>query len=108
MKLSNPNIHAKYGELVLGLSIKNRWSILYWTFDLFRRVLLAYTLVFWNDQLWIQTVALQSTTLSFMVIICFIRARISRYDRMIDIFNQAKLLLLLYHIIVFSSLVGDP
>ena len=38
----------------------------------------------------------------------FIDAKVRRFDRMMDMFNEVKLIVIMYHMMCFSSLVPDP
>ena len=48
------------------------------------------------------------TCLLIAAIGTFTRAKMTKFDRNMDIFNEMKLMVIMYHMMCFSGLVPDP
>lgn len=48
------------------------------------------------------------TSLFLIVGLGYIDVRTSKFDRMMDIFNEAKLIVIMYHMILFTDFLPDP
>mmetsp|Transcript_18400 Transcript_18400/g.24681 ORF Transcript_18400/g.24681 Transcript_18400/m.24681 type:complete len:115 (-) Transcript_18400:967-1311(-) len=65
-------------------------------------------MVFALDQTWLQLVTCLLTTATMALAAANMTSvRTSTFDRRMDIFNEAKVILLIYHMILFSPFVQD-
>ena len=59
------------------------------------------------EQLWLQVFALFMLSVLIVISAGFIDSRINKQDRNTDIFNEIKLVLIMYHMIVFTDFVPE-
>jgi len=48
------------------------------------------------------------TSISMIIAGGFINARNAKFDRNMDTFNEAKLIVIMYHMMLFTDLLPDP
>ena len=100
-------IARKYGVLTDGYSLKHKSMIVFWAIDLLRRALLAIVLVLMHDHLWFQVLFAFNSSIFLIITIGYARARKTKSETMLDIFNELKLILIMYHVMLFTPLVPD-
>ena len=52
-KWNNKKVRKRFGELLVGFHIESNSMVIYWAMDFFRRILLAFSLVFYRSHLWL-------------------------------------------------------
>ena len=98
---------VKFGELTEGMDAQSHTMIIYTTLDLVRRILLAFVVVFATQVLWLQILVTTLSCLAMIVTIGYTKARLTNFDRRMDLFNEIKMLIITYHIMLFSPFVPD-
>ena len=98
---------GKFGELTQGLNYKSHGMIIFWSLDLFRKGLLALVVVFASEILWLQLAGLLYTSTAMMVTIGYSNARRTAFDRRMDHFNEIKLIVVTYHVMMFTGFVPN-
>ena len=107
-QLEQTKVKIKFGEFFVGMNIKSRSMVIYWASDLIRRAIIAVVVVFATHVLWLQLVVTIWSSIVIMITAGYTRARLSTFDRKMDIFNEIKLLMVTYHIMMFTPFVPDP
>ena len=87
---------------MLGLSLKDKSSLVYWAANLLRRAYLAFIYVYAKEMFYWQWVCLLITTMAIIGLIGYSHTRDRSIDKSLDIFNEVSLILLLYNVIVFT------
>lgn len=77
--------------------------IIFWLADFLRKALLSVVMIFAREKTWLQLVTFFYTSLALIAIASFTSARKNSFDRRMDIFNEMKLILLLYHLMMFTN-----
>ena len=78
--------------------------LIFWLADFFRKALLSVVMIFARGKAWLQLVTFFYTCQAMIAIGSFTNARNCSFDRRMDIFNEIKLILILYHMMTFSEL----
>jgi len=60
-----------------------------------------------REQLWLQSIYIILTSVVLISTANLTKARDSNFDRRMDIFNEVKLIFLMYHMILFTEFVHD-
>ena len=81
--------------------------IIFWLLDFVRKAALCIVLIMSRSQLCLQLLVMYMTSFSMMVIATYTQARSTSFTRKMDIFNEVKIIFLMYHMICFTPLVPD-
>ena len=79
----------------------------FWLADFIRKGLLSVVMIFARGREWLQLVTFLYTCHAMIAIASFKKARNCSFDRRMDIFNEIKLIMLLYHMLTFSDFGPD-
>ena len=64
--------------------------------------------VYTRTHLWLQLLSFFLLSIFIIISAGFIDARDSKFDRVMDAFNEAKIILLMYHMMLFTDFLPDP
>ena len=106
-RLQDREIIDKYGETYSGFSTKTRKMLVYWLLDFLRKAVLCIALVTVSKHLWFQILVAFMTSVTLIIAVNYSEARAKTFDRRMDIFNEVKLIFLMYHMILFTAFVPD-
>ena len=98
----------RFGELYAAYSLKNKTMLMYWGFEYVRKLCLALVVVFIQEDLGLQTSALFISCLCIAAAGAFIRTKESAFDRAMEMFNEVKLIVIMYHMMFFSEFGPEP
>ena len=82
--------------------------LLYWGLEYVRKLCLALVVVFIQDDLGLQSAALYISCLFIASAGAFIRTKESAFDRAMEMFNEVKLIVIMYHMMFFSEFGPEP
>lgn len=82
--------------------------LIFWGLDYARKCCLALTVTFTLTHLWLQMFVLYMFSVALIIAAGHLDARKSRFDRQMDIFNEAKLIIIMYHLMLFTDYVPSP
>mmetsp|Transcript_46320 Transcript_46320/g.61322 ORF Transcript_46320/g.61322 Transcript_46320/m.61322 type:complete len:231 (+) Transcript_46320:378-1070(+) len=105
--LHDRNMVLKYSEMHEGYSKKHRTMVIYWVLDLVRKAVLCVAMVSARNHLWLQMLVVFMTSVTLIIAASYTNARERAYDRRMDIFNEVKLIFLMYHMVLFTAFVPD-
>ena len=106
-KLNETACKSKYGEIYEGYNINDKSMLIYWGLDYLRKVLLVLVVVMLQDQYWLQMFTLFMSSVFLIICNGYTNARTNSYDRKMDRFNEIKLIILMYHLMLFTQFVPD-
>ena len=98
----------KYGEISLGYKITGNASLFYWFLEYIRKVIVCLVVVYTRTHLWLQMFSLFMLSIFIIISAGYIDARNSKFDRGMDVFNEAKIIFLMYHMMLFTDFLPDP
>lgn len=96
-----------YGELYHGFNIESKTMLVWWLSNFVRSMLLVTAAVLFNKHFWLQMSILFNTSIFLIMIGGHINARKNKYDRNMDLFNEIKLIFIMYHMMLFTMFVSD-
>ena len=82
--------------------------IVFWALDFLRKTLLCLVVTYGKNLLWLQSLCFFLTSITIMTATHYTQARNTAFDQRMDVFNEAKILILMYHMIIFTEFVDDP
>ena len=91
-----------------GYNIQTRYFILYWTADYVRKVMLALVVVIFQTTFWLQMTILFVSSLFILMVSVSVRTRMTTFSTRMDSFNEIKILVIMYHMMLFTMAVPDP
>ena len=103
--LSMVNLKQDFGEIYEGFFMRERKVIVYIIGDNLRKTFLCTAIVIWKDSFWVQMVVFFATECFMLIASGFIRVRKNSYDAGMDLFNETKLIVIMYHIMMFTDFV---
>ena len=107
-QLGDSDIKKKFGEIYDGYNIKSKTMILYWSVQYLRKILLAIVVTVAQNEFWLQTIVFFATSTAIITTLKYTNARASKLSHFLDIFNEVKLNLIVYHMMLFTMFVPDP
>ena len=81
--------------------------IIYWALDFLRKVTLCLAMTLARFHLWLQMFIFFMTAIMLIIAASYTEARKTAYDKKMDVFNEVKLIFLVYHMILFTAFVPD-
>ena len=103
--LKEDKIIAKYGEVYQGYSTKSRKMLIFWLLDILRKAGICLAIICASEQLWLQMLVVFFSSVTLIIAATITKARNTNFDRRMDIFNESKLILLMYHMIMFTAFI---
>ena len=88
-----------------GYNLDSSLTIFYWLMEYVRRISLAIVVVMASTHLWLQMYNLFMLSTFIIIAAGYIDARTRRYDRYMDVFNEIKLIVIMYHLMTFTDFV---
>ena len=79
-----------------------------WLLEYLRKASLVVVVVFAQTHLWLQMQVLILSCLMMVIGAGYIDARTSRFDKLMDNFNEVKLVFIMYHMVLFTDFVPAP
>ena len=81
--------------------------VIYWGIEYLRKTLLCLVVIIYPDFIAAQMMILYLTSTALIIAAGYFKARNSSYDRKMDIFQEAKLIVIMYHLMLFTMFVPD-
>ena len=81
--------------------------IIFWLADFIRKGILVVVMIFMRQQIWLQLTSVFVTSQALIIIANTIRTRETKFQKCMDILNEVKLTILMYHMINFSAAGPD-
>mmetsp|Transcript_13181 Transcript_13181/g.17922 ORF Transcript_13181/g.17922 Transcript_13181/m.17922 type:complete len:291 (+) Transcript_13181:2003-2875(+) len=106
--LEHPRMTEKFGEMTTGFNLDEKYVFLYWTLEYVRKGCLALVVVLTNEHLWLQMLTLFMLSILLIIVGGWTNARKDRFDRNMDMFNECKLIYIMYHMMLFTDFVPQP
>lgn len=103
--LQHRYIHGRFGEIHMGYSLKSRQMLVYQGLDYLRKILLCASVTLWSELFIVQIMSLFYTSIGLIIIAGSLHVRISKFDKHMDIFNEYKLIVIMYHLMLFNEFV---
>lgn len=103
--LGQSQMKNKFGELYAGYSINNKSTLLFLAIDYTRKIVLCTIVSLKQESLQMQSVWLYLSSIIVTAAAMTIKAKRTNFDRRMDMFNEIKLLFIMYHMILFTDYV---
>ena len=91
--------------MTAGYDTGNKNFLWYWSMEYVRKASLALVVVLTPYQLWLQMFVLYMTCVGMIIIGGHIRVRTTRFAKGMGYFNEMKLILIMYHLMLFTDFV---
>ena len=101
-------IKEKFGELYEGYNIKSKSMIVFWMGDLIRKAAIVTAVVYHTEYIWSQGLVLFMSSIFCIIINGYSNARNTKFRKRMDTFNEMILIVLMYHLLLFTMFVPDP
>jgi len=88
--------------------LRDLLTIFYWVLDYMRKACLVVVVVYAPTHFWLHFLTLVMSSIFVIIASGYIDARTSRFDRLMDVFNEAKLIVIVYHLCLFTDFVPEP
>ena len=98
----------RFGEIYAGFNLDHKGMIVYWFLDYLRKFLLAFSVVIYQEQLWLQAFIGFMSSICMIIANGHIKAKASSYDQKMEAFNEVKLIFIMYHLMLFTDFGPDP
>ena len=108
VSLKTSSMQQKYGEMTLGYKIANNAAIFYWLLEYIRKIILGVVVVLTRTHFWLQLISLFMISIFIIIAAGYSDARDSRFNRNMDIFNEIKVMCIMYHLMLFTHFLPDP
>ena len=105
--LEHEYIKGRFGEIYEGFNVKSKQMVFYWGIESLRKTLLCLVVIIYPDFIAAQSMILFLTSIALIIAAGYFKARNSSYDRKMDIFQEAKLIVIMYHLMLFTMFVSD-
>lgn len=106
-ELTYSHTQNRFGEMYEGFNLKTRKMVVYWGCEYLRKTLLCVAVILYAEIFFVQMCVLFTSSIMLIIAAGFIDARKSKYDKYMDIFNEVKLILLMYHLLLFTMFVPE-
>ena len=105
----DPDFQARYGSIIHGLNFKRRGrlALFYPCLSLFRKMWLAYMLVFQNDKPVMRIFCVMVQALIMIVVSGLAEPMIMISDNRMQIFNEFSVLIFCYHLLPLTDFITD-
>lgn len=96
-----------YGAFYEGLDLRKLYGRLYQTMFVFRRMMLAYTLIYMSNRSGFQIQALITINIVFLILNGKYMSFLSRNQNYIELVNEVITMVSYYHLFFFSDMVQN-
>ena len=101
-------MEVSYGELYHGFNIRgSKTMLIFWLSDFLRKQILILIATMYTDSLWLQIQAVFYLSIIMIILGGTLNVRNSSYAKKMDIFNEVRLILIMYHMILFTMFVPE-
>ena len=100
--LHTKHLKPSFGEIYDGFSLQSRSMTIYWGLDYLRKILLCLVVIVAPKLFFVQMGTLYLTSTALTIAACHTNARIRAFDTFMDVFNEAKLIVIMYHLMHFT------
>lgn len=107
-KLHSARMKQRFGELHEGYTINDYSTLFLWFLEYFRKASLCFVIILASTHLWLQMLNLIMMSIFIIIAEGYINARKSNFDRNMNLYNEAKLIFIMYHLILFSDFLPNP
>ena len=80
--------------------------LIFWVADLIRRQILV-SIVAFSDTFWLQMFVLFNQSVAMIAVAGYTEVRTSQYHKSMDMFNEIRLVLIMYHMLLFTGFLPD-
>ena len=101
------NVKGRFGELYESYNTNEKFLVLYMEMDYIRKAMLAVCVVIYQQHLWLQMFVLYMSCVAIIIAAGSIKARKKRFDQRMDVFNEVKLIVIMYHMMLFTMFIPD-
>ena len=107
-RLSEKVVEARIGEFYASYNIDHRQMLIYWAMEYVRKILLAVVVTITQKIFCLQMFVCFMSSVFFIIAAGHINHRNSKFDSRMDVFNEIKLIFIMYHMILFTNFVSEP
>ena len=101
------NVKGKFGELYVGYNIEKKSMLIFWLANFIRRIILVVIVTTYQEQFWLQMMFLFNYSIFMIIIGGTTESRSTQSAKKMDLFNEFRLIMIMYHMILFTMFMSD-
>ena len=107
-RLDNKYFKERFGELYAGFNINSKKMLFMWVSDFVRKAAIVTVVIFAVDHLWLHMMVLFMSSIWCIILTGYTKIRVTKFHNAMDVFNEIKIILMMYHLMLFSGFGPNP